>query len=119
MREKPRAGAAALPMIKENRIRCSGNGDIEIGIRQDDRRRLATQFPFLGRTPKMLIDGRMVGAVSGETFEVVNPATGAVIASRRVPQSRIEFERVHLLSSPAAWTSTLAWGHAPCQHRYI
>src|SRR5215467_13692128 len=29
----------------------------------------------------MLIDGKMVGAVSGETFDVVNPATGAVIAN--------------------------------------
>ena len=45
----------------------------------DPRLRHATTF--LDRTPKMLIDGRMVGAVSGETFEVVNPATGAVIAN--------------------------------------
>jgi phenylacetaldehyde dehydrogenase len=29
----------------------------------------------------MLIDGQMVGAVSGKTLEVVNPATGAVIAN--------------------------------------
>ena len=45
----------------------------------DPRLRHATMF--LGRTPKMLIDGRMVGAVSGKTFEVVNPATGVVIAN--------------------------------------
>src|SRR5215470_18700681 len=45
----------------------------------DPRLRYATTF--LGSTPKMLIDGRMVGAVSGETFEVVNPATGTVIAN--------------------------------------
>jgi phenylacetaldehyde dehydrogenase len=45
----------------------------------DPRLRHATTF--LGRTPKMLIDGQMVGAVSGKTFEVVNPATGAVIAN--------------------------------------
>jgi hypothetical protein len=45
----------------------------------DPRLRHATTF--LGRTPKMLIDGQMVGAVSGQTFEVVNPATGAVIAN--------------------------------------
>ena len=43
--------------------------------------RLRHAATFLGRTPKMLIDGKMVGAVSGETFEVVNPATGAVIAN--------------------------------------
>jgi phenylacetaldehyde dehydrogenase len=43
--------------------------------------RLQHATTFLGRTPKMLIDGRMVGAVSGKTFEVVNPATGAVIAN--------------------------------------
>src|SRR6516165_7045097 len=48
-------------------------------IELDPRLRHATTF--LGRTPKMLIDGRMVGAVSGKTFEVVNPATGAVIAN--------------------------------------
>jgi phenylacetaldehyde dehydrogenase len=45
----------------------------------DPRLRHATTF--LGRNPKMLIDGQMVGAVSGNTFEVVNPATGAVIAN--------------------------------------
>jgi phenylacetaldehyde dehydrogenase len=45
----------------------------------DPRLRHATTF--LGRTPKMLIDGKMVGAVSRKTFEVVNPATGAVIAN--------------------------------------
>ncbi|HEX3860394.1 MAG TPA: aldehyde dehydrogenase family protein [Stellaceae bacterium] len=42
--------------------------------------RLRHSAGFLGRTPKMLIDGKMVGAVSGKTFEVVNPATSAVIA---------------------------------------
>ena len=36
---------------------------------------------FLGRTPQMLIDGKMVGAVSGKTFGVYNPATGGVIAN--------------------------------------
>jgi phenylacetaldehyde dehydrogenase len=45
----------------------------------DPRLRHATRF--LGRTPKMLIDGQMVGAVSGKTFEVVNPSSGAVIAN--------------------------------------
>ena len=43
--------------------------------------RLRHAATFLGRSPKMLIDGKMVGAVSGKTFEVYNPATGAVIAN--------------------------------------
>ncbi|HWB51185.1 MAG TPA: aldehyde dehydrogenase family protein [Stellaceae bacterium] len=48
-------------------------------IELDPRLRHAAMF--LGRTPKMLIDGRLVGAASGKTFEVYNPATGAVIAN--------------------------------------
>ncbi len=40
---------------------------------------------FLGRTPRMLIDGKMVGAASGKTFAVYNPATGGVIAN--VPEA--------------------------------
>src|SRR5271156_3894384 len=48
-------------------------------IELDPRLRHATNF--LGRSSKMLIDGKMVGAASGKTFEVVNPATGAVIAN--------------------------------------
>jgi phenylacetaldehyde dehydrogenase len=39
---------------------------------------------FLTASKKMLIDGKWVGAASGKTFEVRNPATGAVIA--RVPE---------------------------------
>jgi len=48
-------------------------------IELDPRLRHATNF--LGRSSKMLIDGKMVGAASGKTFEVYNPATGAVIAN--------------------------------------
>jgi phenylacetaldehyde dehydrogenase len=48
-------------------------------IELDPRLRHATTF--LGRAPKMLIDGKMVSAASGKTFEVYNPATGAVIAN--------------------------------------
>jgi phenylacetaldehyde dehydrogenase len=43
--------------------------------------RLRHASGFLGRTPRMLIDGKMVGAVSGKTFAVYNPATGGVIAN--------------------------------------
>jgi phenylacetaldehyde dehydrogenase len=52
-------------------------------IELDPRLRYAAGY--LGRAPKMLINGEMVGAVSGKTFEVVNPATGAVIAN--VPEA--------------------------------
>ena len=52
-------------------------------IELDPRLRHATGY--LGRVPKMLINGEMVGAVSGKTFEVYNPATGAVIAN--VPEA--------------------------------
>jgi phenylacetaldehyde dehydrogenase len=48
-------------------------------IALDPRLRHATGF--LGRTPLMLIDGKMVSAVSGKTFAVYNPATGGVIAN--------------------------------------
>jgi phenylacetaldehyde dehydrogenase len=40
---------------------------------------------FLGRASSMLIDGRFVPAASGKTFEVFNPASGAVIA--KVPEA--------------------------------
>jgi phenylacetaldehyde dehydrogenase len=36
---------------------------------------------FFGRTPRMLIDGKLVHAASGKTFPVYNPATGTVIAN--------------------------------------
>ena len=36
---------------------------------------------FFGRSPRMLIDGRLVQAASGKTFPVYNPATGTVIAN--------------------------------------
>ena len=48
-------------------------------IALDSRLRHATGF--LGRTPLMLIDGKMVPAVSGKTFAVYNPATGSVVAN--------------------------------------
>jgi phenylacetaldehyde dehydrogenase len=47
--------------------------------------RLRHASGFLGRTPRMLIDGKMVGAASGKTFAVYNPATGTVIAN--VPEA--------------------------------
>jgi phenylacetaldehyde dehydrogenase len=36
---------------------------------------------FFGRSPRMLIDGKLVHAASGKTFPVYNPATGTVIAN--------------------------------------
>jgi len=47
--------------------------------------RLRHAAGFLGQTPLMLIDGEFVPAVSGKTFAVYNPATGAVIAN--VPEA--------------------------------
>ena len=47
--------------------------------------RLRHAAGFLGQTPLMLIDGELVPAVSGKTFAVYNPATGAVIAN--VPEA--------------------------------
>ena len=49
----------------------------------DPRLRHATAF--LAKEPLMLIDGELVPAVSGKTFAVYNPATGAVIAN--VPEA--------------------------------
>ncbi|HEY0185786.1 MAG TPA: aldehyde dehydrogenase family protein, partial [Rhodopila sp.] len=48
-------------------------------IALDSRLRHATEF--LGRRAGMLIDGKLVQAASGKTFEVYNPATGTVIAN--------------------------------------
>ena len=41
---QPRPGAAALAVVEEDRVRRAGDGDVEIGIRQNDRRRLAAEF---------------------------------------------------------------------------
>ena len=43
--------------------------------------RLRHSTGFLGRTTGMLINGKLVQAASGKTFEVYNPATGSVIAN--------------------------------------
>jgi phenylacetaldehyde dehydrogenase len=47
--------------------------------------RLRHAAGYLGRTPLMLIDGKLVPAASGKTFSIYNPATGAVIAN--VPEA--------------------------------
>ena len=47
--------------------------------------RLRYAAGFLGQSPRMLIDGKLVDAASGKTFAVYNPATGTVIAS--VPEA--------------------------------
>ncbi len=52
-------------------------------IALDPRLRHATGF--LGRDARMLIDGKMVTAVSGKTFPVYNPATGTLIGN--VPEA--------------------------------
>ncbi len=40
---------------------------------------------FMGRKPRLLIDGKLVAAASGKTFPVYNPATGEVIA--QIPEA--------------------------------
>jgi len=47
--------------------------------------RLRHSTGFLERSPRMLIDGRLVSAASGKTFAVHNPATGSVIVN--VPEA--------------------------------
>jgi phenylacetaldehyde dehydrogenase len=47
--------------------------------------RLRHAAGFLGRKAGLLIDGKLVQAASGKTFEVYNPATGSVIAN--VPEA--------------------------------
>jgi phenylacetaldehyde dehydrogenase len=47
--------------------------------------RLRHAAGYLGRTPLMLIEGKLVPAASGKTFAVYNPATGAVITN--VPEA--------------------------------
>jgi len=41
---------------------------------------LALVGSFLARTHALFIDGKFVPAQSGETFDVINPATGEVFA---------------------------------------
>jgi len=68
-----------------------------------DQKRDGADHPFLkGGPKKLLIGGQWVEAASGKTFEVVNPATGTVIAhvadggaediDRAVRAARIAFE---------------------------
>ncbi len=40
---------------------------------------------FIGRQPRLLIDGKLVTAASGKSFPVYNPATGEVVA--RIPEA--------------------------------
>ncbi len=40
---------------------------------------------FVGRQPRLLIDGKLVAAASGKTFPVYNPATGQIIA--QIPEA--------------------------------
>jgi phenylacetaldehyde dehydrogenase len=47
--------------------------------------RLRHAGEFLRRSPRMLVDGKLVAAASGKTFAVYNPASGTVIAN--VPEA--------------------------------
>jgi phenylacetaldehyde dehydrogenase len=80
-------------------------------IELDPRLRHATTF--LGRTPKMLIDGKLVGAASGKTFEVYNPATGAVIAN--VPEGDKEDVNLAVAAARRAFDSGVWAGVSPSE----
>src|SRR5580698_9005720 len=69
---------AAFPSWQAAALDTPGGAKMDT-IELDPRLRHAAGY--LGRTPLMLIDGKMVGSASGKTFEVYNPATGAVIAN--------------------------------------
>ena len=66
---------------------------------------------------KMMIGGQSVDAADGQTFEIVNPATGAVIATapmggktdvdRAVEAARKAFD------DPKGWSSWAAGGERP------
>ena len=44
VREQPRARRAALALVVEDRARGAGDREFQIGVREDDRRRLAAEF---------------------------------------------------------------------------
>jgi phenylacetaldehyde dehydrogenase len=50
----------------------------EMTISEPDPRLSRSTREFLKRGPQMLIDGKLVGAASGKTYGVTNPATGKV-----------------------------------------
>lgn len=55
---------------------------------------------FLRRGPKMLIDGRLVSALSGKSMPVFNPATGRILlevpeGERKISMLRLGPHAVH------------------------
>jgi phenylacetaldehyde dehydrogenase len=70
-------GCAAARSARTAAVQSGGTNMDTIAL--DPRLRHAGGF--LGRNAKMLIDGKMVGAASGKSFPVYNPATGTVIAN--------------------------------------
>ncbi|ODT18145.1 MAG: betaine-aldehyde dehydrogenase [Kaistia sp. SCN 65-12] len=50
-----------------------------------DARLSSAAREFVGRKPRLLIDGKLVAAASGKTFPVYNPATGQIVA--QVPEA--------------------------------
>ena len=75
---------ALVPPFLAARWRLFGWEGMDVDTLELDPR-LRHAAGFLGQTPLMLIDGELVSAVSGKTFAVYNPATGAVIAN--VPEA--------------------------------
>src|SRR5262249_23666199 len=54
--KEPRAGGAALTLIVEDSVRSAGNRQVEIGVREHDRRRLAAE---LERNSLQIAGGRL------------------------------------------------------------
>lgn len=64
-------------------------------------------------TEKLLIDGRRVAALSGRSFETLNPATGEVIT--KVAEAGVEDVDTAVRSARAAFEG--AWGHIKASAR--
>ena len=69
---------------------------------------------------KMIIDGKKVDSLSGETFDVINPATGKVIES--VPKATaedIELAVTAAVKGQKEWAKTSVTQRADILHRFV
>ena len=69
---------------------------------------------------KMIIDGKKVDSLSGETFDVINPATGKVIES--VPKATaedIDLAVTAAVKGQKEWAKTSVTQRADILHRFV
>ena len=69
---------------------------------------------------KMIIDGKKVESLSGETFDVINPATGKVIES--VPKATaedIDLAVTAAVKGQKEWAKTSVTQRADILHRFV